>query len=194
MYKCILIVLFATCFICCSTPTYELNSEKTENHLLVGYGIYMNLPFDFKKASSYKGYQLRDKSASVSVKTSEESLQDVLNHYTSKSFKRSNLKALEHLNVNYQDSLEGIIFTYLDKRSKYISKNVVFPQEDNTTLKINFLYHSSRKGEYEKMTNRMLNSIYLDNDNDRASNDDEPYKRVVKTKIIEKKWSLYDRF
>lgn len=162
--KYVLFISLALLYIQCqNNSSLELKASKSEKHVLVGQGVYMILPYGYTKARSYEGYQRPDMSASFSVKKSSGSVEESKAFYESDQFKRSNLK-LRSLKPVTCDSLTGFICEYLDKRSKFISQNLIFPNKDGGVLKINFLVHHSKEAEYKETSDKLLHSIYIDHD------------------------------
>ena len=163
---------------CVQNETLHLTSVKTDEHIFVAEGLYMFVAPGYIQANSYKGFQVHDKSSSVSVKLSYETIEGLKAFYNSDRFKRSNLKLLELSTVIHEGLSEGLLCRYRDKRSGFISTNVYLPKPSGVVVQATFLCHESMLDRYNKNIERMVKSIYLDTDKPIAVEDapDEPFQ------------------
>ncbi len=160
-----LLLLFAF-FLCCSSCNMVDSSEisvegkKVEDAKHLGQGVWMKIPSKYRKAESYDGYQAPQYHSSLSVKTSQESLDRLLKVYEEKNLKAQKCRLLELRPVVFEEEHEGYYVVVQDFRKKTI-RHLLAVKIGETLYKIKGFYFKELEDQYETYVRNALLSSHI---------------------------------
>ena len=138
----------------------EITPKKTPNKIHVGQGVWMNIPSYFKKAKSYEGYQAPNSTASISVKSSNKSIEELKKSFEPAYLKKRKTVLLESSTVKYGDNENAFFTVVRDKRKETIRYFLAIAQGGRTYNIKAFYFENARDG-YNLEIREALQSVFI---------------------------------
>ena len=136
------------------------NDKKRAKSVLVGHGVWMNIPKGYKKAKSYDGYQTNNLTSSISVRMHEKSSEQLKRSYDPKNLRRRNLKLIELSDVTYGETGTGFLSVVHDKR-KNIRRYLLSITLNGLTYNISSFCPERDKDGFDPVIRWSLESVYI---------------------------------
>ena len=159
------VFLLSLFFFVCSCQSVEnnhleINPEKTNAHVHIGQGVWVNIPYGFKKAKSYEGFQAPNSAASISIKTNSKSIEEIKESFEPSNLKKKNTILLENSTVKYGDNEEALFTVVHDKRKETIRYLLAIAQGGRTYNLKAFYFKKASEG-YNLEIRKALKSVFI---------------------------------
>ena len=153
-----MLLLLGGCGTSINTDPLEITSKKSKNHKHVFEGVWIKQPSYYKPADSFYGFRTPYLESSISVTTSDKSLDHFKSTYTKENLRRKNLDPLEirELKVNGKN---GLYLVVEDKR-KQIIKYKMLIEVESELIEVEAYFITAEMG-YQVRVENALHSIYI---------------------------------
>lgn len=156
-----LIIIISLLFFSCKSESININPSKGSSHKLLGKGVWVELPSEYKKANNYDGYQAPSYSSSVSVQVERTSSKKVRESFDARELRKKQVVLEEFKEVNYADTDSAFYVVVFDKR-KNTYRHLLSIKDYNQTINVKGFYFKHQKTYYGDVVRKALLSTVID--------------------------------
>jgi len=137
----------------------SLKNEITTKHKHVGDGVYLNIPYNFKKKKRAGLYQSKNE-ASISLQIEHEPIANLRKGFEKKFLKKRQTELLALCEIEHESFDSCFYAKVLDNRKRTIRQSIAFKQNDKTIIVKGFCFEQ-QKSQYETSIRIALTSLAL---------------------------------